>query len=249
MHFAHSRTGVHSSVFAARYLLAAIGALCLPVPAWGTAFWFTSDAADPGPGPSTLNVTLCGDIASMPTVPLYLWGAVDPGEILVNWSLSLYADDSAVIDFSDVEIYNPPGGKAPRYEYVFDSSPSSVTALSFQTSPVDRIDGMQAFTIDPANGEGADAVTPDASYAGGDAWLFATVLLTPVATGSTDLYLEIGPRGLNNYGESASLQTVTLGQDSDVAYSAYQTTTIPGDTADVQISLLGGAGDFDLDGD
>jgi hypothetical protein len=218
-----------------------------------TSFWFTGSATSAAPGPSTLAQTHCGDPAALPPIELFLWARPDAGQTLSNVSLNVTSSDATILDFHQVLLHEPSPSGLPRFEYKFDSAGASgLPTVPIQTSPADRIDGFQGFTVDTNAAVGLNPGNADDVLLVPAAWLLGTIEVVATATGSTDLFLQLGDNGLNNLGETALVQSVTLGRSDDVTYLgsdlAHRGITLTGDSADAQITIHASAADFNLDG-
>jgi hypothetical protein len=181
----------------------------------------------------------------------------NPFKELRNISLNLVTDQPA-LDFLDteIEVYNPVvTASKTRFQFVFDSSPNPSLTSKFNEAGVlggsaDRIDGLQAFSIDiDANGEGLGPTCGNDQYcmttaAGVPAWLVARVGYKKVADApAVHVRLQIGANGMNHTGESSSATTVVFGIDTTQIYNAGTDRNInfPGDSADLTVcgSLAG----------
>ena len=154
---------------------------------------------------------------------MYVWAQPDDGETLQNISLNLRASTPGVVEFTGIELTNghlgntgPLGGNKDvfRYEFINDSGGG------LEITNPNEIINFQGFTV--ANdkvlglGMGAGSADLDPDYdADNNTWKLATVTYNNSA-GHTDLWLEIGPNGLNNSGGGSADTGVIFG-DADEA--------------------------------
>ncbi|MCA9235445.1 MAG: hypothetical protein KDA44_08225 [Planctomycetales bacterium] len=221
--------------------------------AGATAFWLTPSESNGAPGPSTLQQTLCGVPAGAAPQSFFVWATVDAGKTLSNASLNLASSDPSVLDFAGGWWNNTTAGGVPRFQFVHDSSDTGLLPpLVPSTSPTDRLDALQGFSLDATAATGLSLANADDLSGGVPRWLVAEIQWLPVAIGTTEIHLQIGDNGLNNLGEDAAAQIVTLGRDDDVAYQAglstHRSVTLPGDSPDAVITLHGVNSDFNGDG-
>jgi len=161
---------------------------------------------------------------------VYIWGRPDVGNSLVDLSLNLIAETQPIcspgcvtpnaISFTSATIYNQPFGSPSssmvRFKYVDDSTSSPPLPIA-----ANRIDGMEGLRIFeggtvPAVGIGsfADPLRDSVN----NSWLIATVTYNVLAIGEnseTQLFLEIGPIGLNQANGSTSDANVVFGDATD----------------------------------
>ncbi|MEN1679654.1 MAG: hypothetical protein AAGJ46_08675 [Planctomycetota bacterium] len=211
---------------------------------------------------------------------------LNPFRTLQNFSLNLETSGSAVLDFLDgsITVHNPefltPGyaASAKRFQFVGDASSmigSEKTASDVAGGALDSIRRLQGFSIEfeevdagkvtefAGIGEGSTclagdpfcALTPDDS----PAWLLASVEVAAVGPGgSGEVFLQVGPVGINHQGESSSQTAVTFGSPSDPVYNAAEDRGIklPGDSVDALTPTIamasvagwqGGDGDWATD--
>jgi len=218
-----------------------------------TALWLTASGSSGAPGPSALVRTHCGAAATLPAFSFWIWGAVDAGKTLGNVSLNLTSSNASVLDFAASWWNNPAAGGLPRFEFVRDTSASgALPPLVPVTSPGDRIDGLQGFTIDAAAATGLGLAEADSVEGGAARWRIAEIQWRPVAAGTAEIFLQIGENGLNNVGEDVSVQRVTLGRSDDVLYepqyASHRNATLAGDTADAVLTIRSLTADFNGDG-
>ena len=216
-------------------------ALCLPLasPAAATQFWLSPFGNSLGstPPPNLAAVPQLYNFVSQPSGSLYVWATPDAGETLKNWSLRLRSTNASVLDFSTSEVYNPVLVDAVkdegRWEIVIEPTSNSNVSADFMGITV---------TNDLVVGKGIGPTTTglDAYYFGSDAWLLARVDFTPNVVGSTDVFLQIGTLGLNNFGETSEDTTVLFGHVGDTAFADADTDNrhVSIGAADAKIQVL-----------
>lgn len=191
---------------------------------------------------------------------------LNPYLSLENVSLDVVSPQSTfTVDPNSIEVYNPTYGSLnPRFENLHDGLTGVVMTTNASLLPAGiaaGVLGLQGFTFDPsaADGfggscDGSDGYC-DSTPAEGDAWLIASMELTPTAnTGTIELYLQVGLNGMSHVGEESYDMEVMFGVDTmGAAPAAYDPSTnkqvtLPNDDADAVFTLVK-PGDYDADGD
>ena len=185
---------------------------------------------------------------------------------LGNIALNLVSPQSSfAINANEIEVYNPVYGTgASRFEHVHDSNTGLTGTTSVGDLPVGMaagVVGLQGFTFDPSVADGlggaCDPLDTTCVPTGesGDAWLVASLTLTPTASvGEIELYLQVGLNGMSHVGEDSSAMMVMFGVDTQGAEPALydpsvdRQVTLAGDDPDAVLTLVR-PGDYDADGD
>ncbi|MFV1968292.1 MAG: FG-GAP repeat protein [Pirellulaceae bacterium] len=180
-----------------------------------TNIWMsTSDIASP------LGETPAIDLATG-TVDqrIHIWARPDEGKELTNWSLNLRSTTNNVIEFTDVEVYNPvlreADGVLPRWvrhEFVNDGE-EAIRNRNF----IEGVAGFNFMNRDVV-GAGLSSATKsvDPFYDPiNDAWLLASATFDVIGPGRTDLFLQIGHNGIMNAGEDTGDHYVVFGNLND----------------------------------
>lgn len=221
--------------------------LCSPV--WATNFWLSPSGnveagSQPPASPSAIPVV--EQPVDTPAGSVFIWGRPDPGKTLANWSLNLLSSNPSVLTLTQSQVapWNPVLGDT--------GTPSSKPIVRWEnvgepTGSGAAINGIQGFSIYGVDqvgvGIGPDStglVYADPFYnAESNAWLLARVdyLLSGVV-GQTDLFLQLGEFGLNNFGESSSETSAVLGALTDTPLNADTDRQILSSTADLTISVV-----------
>jgi hypothetical protein len=202
-----------------RCLTAVVVLLGIAGPARGTVdIWLSASGTVP-PGSSFPTTT--EDIPVLTpyiggSESIYIWGRPDSGFSLENISLNLVAETPGVIAFTSATMFNPTfSGPATRFEYV-DSPPASPNLI-------EGIEGLTIFNEGSLAavgiGSSAEAGTGYYFLDGADpSWLIASVTYDVLSTGEgteTELFLEIGPLGMNHDGYDTNDHSVIFGHAMD----------------------------------
>ena len=226
-------------------------------------FWISESSATT-PGPESPSIKRANGSVGI----LHIWaqpttvgdGPYGPANLfkqLQNLSLNLVTDTN-LIDFQDDKftVYNPVvSASKPRFQFVFDSNTDpALKSKNDASTTADRIDGLQAFSVDSADYEGLGPACAGgepfciAGGAGGPAWLIATVgykTLQPAGTVTVDL--EIGLNGMNHAGEESIMTTVAFGTGAAVYNASLDrgSHSLGGDTPELTITACAKtAGDY-----
>jgi hypothetical protein len=208
-------------------------------------FWIsTSNSSSSGPvAPSITGKQ--GDIntlyiwAQPMTTGIGPWHATNnPFMTLQNISLNL-TTNQPVVDFlnTGIAVPNPVlAGAIKRYQFVFDSNEgltSSFSSSSVMSGSLDRINGIQAFTVEPGStylGVGPTRHANDTSSVvttnGSPAWLISSVNYQIVAeTGTTNFNLQVGGNGIRHAEVNSAGTNVLFGSNASTTEPIYNAST------------------------
>ena len=169
------------------------------------------------------------------TTSLYIWAI--PDEKVIGTGMNLISIDSAILEATAVELYNP------VYDIVFGPPLNITLEYKRWKSPVgtgamgDLWTNMNAVAI--SVDENVTGLDPD--FSGADpmydavagAWLFGRVDVEATAEGSTDLYLTVS----SNFIAPAA----GFGADLPVWFGAGETSALHGESVDVQSEFADGS--------
>ena len=169
------------------------------------------------------------------TTSLYIWAI--PDEKVIGTGMNLISIDSAILEATAVELYNP------VYDIVFGPPLNMTLEYKRWKSPVgtgamgDLWTNMNAVAI--SVDENVTGLDPD--FSGADpmydavagAWLFGRVDVEATAEGSTDLYLTVS----SNFIAPA----VGFGADLPVWFGAGETSALHGESVDVLSEFADGS--------
>jgi hypothetical protein len=182
-----------------------------------------------------------------PSGTAYVWAQVDPGRELLNWSLNVHTSNPNVANLTGVRVYNPLiGGTAShpppkhihRYEYVNEPAPDENGQ---------SIEGFSGYTVTNSTviGAGIGEFTAsieaslDPRYYDPDnlAFLIAAITYKAAERGTTGLYLQIGPNGLNNANERSRDTEVVFGAITDPALNGESGRNLDSATPEAHITV------------
>lgn len=248
-------------------LLCVAIALSNSAPAFAANFWLstTSDPAVGSAPPATPGVVpQISHLVGTPTGSIFIWARPDPGKTLANWSLHLISTNPNVLSFtgSSVEAFNVLDELDPntvRWEQVAEPSGNSTSILDLKGFSLYGYGGPRfGIGIGPqSTGSPFDDPLYDPNN---DGWLLAQIdySLTGVLE-QTDLYLQIGSDGLNNFTstpedpnnflEASSLTSAVLGALTDNALNASTQRQVNSATRDASISVVAALDNANFNGD
>jgi PEP-CTERM motif-containing protein len=159
---------------------------------------------------------------------IHLWGTIEPEQTMKNLSFNIRSTTDAVLDFTNVTMYNPivasgPSGDVLRYQFLSDSA--SVPPVAPAAVDPDSISNFQGFTVTAqTTGMGQSAIDlGDPFYdPTANAFLIATVDYNVVGPqGSmTELFLQIGGNGANLDGLGSIDTLIVFGNPNDPALNS-----------------------------
>jgi|GEM_PF-4644314 len=172
-----------------------------------THFWLSANNASGGVTPVAPEIEAA---LGQPTT-ISLWAR--PTATLENFSLNIVSTSETVLQFDSVEVENAVGDGSDRFEFVFDTLNGLVVeegfcthdALDFDTKPTRAIWDIRGFTFDSANASGLAGEAMGTQL--------ATITLTGLELGTTNLYLQIGEIGVNEVGSTTLETNVSFGGD------------------------------------
>jgi hypothetical protein len=223
-------------------ILAVLGMAASTVNA-NTLFWISGSNTAPGVSEQpSLNASGTGN-------KFYIWGRPEEGKTLRNMSLNVVSTNDAALNFTDIEVINtllgqitfpPPPKDIRRFEFVNDPAPGSP----------DQFVNFGGFSVTDAGPIGAGMGADTASLEGenyneaSNAFLIAAVTYDAVGAmgSSTDIFLQVGPNGINNVGGSSSDLNVIFGLASDPPLNANDNRQVNSATYDAKITVGEGGG-------
>lgn len=173
-----------------------------------------------------------------------IWARPEADMTLANVSMNVVSSNAAVLNFTDVEVLNPVLGRITfpppakdilRYEFVNDPAPG--------VDP-DQITNFGGFSVTNAAaigaGMGPDTASLDSGYSAAlDAFHIANVTysVTGANGSSTDIFVQIGPNGINNAGGSSSQLNIVFGNAADPALNANDNRGVNSATYDARVNV------------
>lgn len=196
-----------------------------------TRFWLTSDNATGGAS----QVAPVLEVALGDTADILLW--TQPTNNLQNFSLNVVSTSDSVLRFDSVEIDNVSGG-SDRFEFVFDTTNGLPLEGGFcdngvldrDPQPTQAIWDLRGFTLNSRNASGLSA--------GASGTHLATITVSGLSLGSTDLYLQVGEIGINEVGDTTLETDVSFGSPDDDLLNAGLNRCVNSETSDAMISVV-----------
>jgi len=191
------------------------------------------------------------------TGEIYVWARPEDEKTLQNFSLNITSTSDTAIEFDSAVIAND-----GRFASVFDTTNGLDLEDQALCDPFSSILhgvwGLAGFSIDADSGTGLNAAKPgdDPNYdKTNNSWLLATVGYTAAELGSAELYLEIGPIGLNQRDnttgepDTSGNVRVLFGDPDDASLHGADDRCMTSATSEATIDVVETLrGDFNLNG-
>ena len=244
-------------------------------PAVAANFWL-STTSDPNigsaPPPDPNDVEMVNHLVGGPSLgSIFVWAQPDPNKTLANWSLRVISTDPSILSFTNswVDSFNPwlgntgPPNDDDIHRWEFVAEPNGFLDPNTNTHRINDFQGFSIFSVAQVGvGIGPQSTgTPynDPLYdSSNDTWLLAQIDYTLTGViGQTELFLQIGDQGLNNFSsdpnqllEHSSLTSAVFGSVTDPNHNghAHRMQNLPGDTADAFIAVIDAPPSADFDG-
>ena len=138
---------------------------------------------------------------------VHIWAQPESGKSIANFSLNLVSSSDTVLRFDSVEIHNELDDGSSRFEFTVDTVDgldlSSQEPCGFDDpfdAPTHAIWGVRGFTITEgaASGLSPATIAEESNFdSTNETWLLASVGITALELGETELSLQIGNIGIN----------------------------------------------------
>ena len=179
-------------------------ALGATTPAWGQAqFWLSASDQSSSIPSAPLDKVQSNGTSGM----VHIWAQPESGKSIANFSLNLVSSSDTVLRFDSVEIHNELDDGNSRFEFTVDTVDgldlSSQEPCGFDDpfdAPTHAIWGVRGFTITEgaASGLSPATIAEESNFdSTNETWLLASVGITALELGETELSLQIGNIGIN----------------------------------------------------
>ena len=179
-------------------------ALGATTPAWGQAqFWLSASDQSSSIPSAPLDKVQSNGTSGM----VHIWAQPESGKSIANFSLNLVSSSDTVLRFDSVEIHNELDDGSSRFEFTVDTVDgldlSSQEPCGFDDpfdAPTHAIWGVRGFTITEgaASGLSPATIAEESNFdSTNETWLLASVGITALELGETELSLQIGNIGIN----------------------------------------------------
>ncbi len=230
-------------------------------------FWLSNS----GSGPVAPTIEVLPGV----TTEISLWARPAPGMNLSAFDLNLVSTQQNAISFEHIEVHNPlldvliEGQPVFRHQLVFDSTvsipgPFGPLSVNLQPDRIESFSGLSFFndSEELSNGGGIGPLCLDEfctlDPTGVPSWRVATVMYEAGVVGSsTELFLEIGTKGIWHSNEAPTSTSARFGLPNDTLHEW----AVPGDAdtddhrnshmgqPDAVINVVASISDADFDDD